>query len=110
MKKRRERNSKLCYRYLYLLNECVYFRRCFVCLLLQVLLCFVHVLLHLLPVYLHVAAMIGDLCGEKKDSYLEFFVPAFHFVALYRATDSLSGIINLCARLHHRLAVYDVFY
>lgn len=62
----REKKSKLCYRYLYLLNECVYLRGCFVRFLLQVLLCFVHILLHLLPVHLHVAAMIGNLNKETN--------------------------------------------
>ena len=64
-KKKRETKSKLGCRYLYLLNECVYFRGCFVCFLLQVLLCFVHILLHLLPIHLHVATMIGNLWGGR---------------------------------------------
>lgn len=63
IRQKHEKKSKLCNRYLYLLNQCVYFRGCFVCLLLQVLLCFVHILLHFLPVHLHVATMIGDLWG-----------------------------------------------
>lgn len=61
MCRKQETKSKLCHRYLYLLNESVYFRRCFVRLLLQALLRFVHILLHLLPVHLHVATVIGDL-------------------------------------------------
>lgn len=62
----RETKSKLGYRYLYLLNECVYFGGCFVGFLLQVLLRFVHILLHFLPVHLNVTTMIGDLRQEGK--------------------------------------------
>lgn len=57
----REEKSELCNRYLYLLNQCVYFRGCFVGFLLKTLLGFIHILLHFFPVHLHVPTMIGNL-------------------------------------------------